>query len=432
MATLFQKIRRKSHTADRAVTRLTPAVPTRATVLLTARWAGLIAAGYLLGLLGRAVDIPAAHMMAGLLIGATLAMIGVIRNRLPRPAFHWVQMLVGVMIGSYLQLSALRSASASVLPLTVVSAATVALSVGVAIWVSRRGILDRPTATLSMVPGGSSSMPLAAEELGADVRIVAVGQYLRLALVAVITPFVGLALSTGPSTTPTTGSSFFSGLSRVVDNPNQVAGVATMLAIALLGHQFGRRAGLPSAAVLGPMLVSAAALAVGAVSGFAPKGVLQDVLFTVIGLEVGLRFTRKSVLELRRALPQLLLGSVLVSVGCGALAVVLAAATNMSLMDAYLATTPGGIYLVIPVALSLHANIALVSAVQSLRLFVAVLLAPPLVRWVLRSRQPAEPDTASSSPTARDARPTEPASESDTEQEERDVHEPALAGRPRG
>jgi uncharacterized membrane protein AbrB (regulator of aidB expression) len=73
-----------------------------------------------------------------------------------------------------------------------------------------------------------------------------------------------------------------------------------------------------------------------------------------------------------------------VLVACALLAVVLDVTTSVSFRDAYLATTPGGLYAVLAVALGAGANAAFILAAQGLRLLVMVLLAPVVVRWLLR------------------------------------------------
>ena len=67
-------------------------------------------------------------------------------------------------------------------------------------------------------------------------------------------------------------------------------------------------------------------------------------------------------------------------VACFGLAAVLAAMTPVSLLDAYLATTPGGLYAVLAVALGAGANTTFIVAVQGLRVLVMVLLAPVAVK----------------------------------------------------
>jgi hypothetical protein len=46
--------------------------------------------------------------------------------------------------------------------------------------------------------------------------------------------------------------------------------------------------------------------------------------------------------------------------------------------------TPGGINAVLATAAGAGANLVVISTVQSLRLFVVVLLTPPVVRWAIR------------------------------------------------
>jgi uncharacterized protein len=86
-----------------------------------------------------------------------------------------------------------------------------------------------------------------------------------------------------------------------------------------------------------------------------------------------------------------LLGPVLLSilgllVACFGLAVLLDLATSATLLDAYLATTPGGLFAVLAVAFGGGANTTFILAVQGLRLLVMVMLAPLIVRRLTRGR----------------------------------------------
>jgi Transition state regulatory protein AbrB len=53
-------------------------------------------------------------------------------------------------------------------------------------------------------------------------------------------------------------------------------------------------------------------------------------------------------------------------------------------LDGYLATTPGGLYVVLATAVSGSANAGFVLSVQLLRTFLMLLAAPPLVRLLVR------------------------------------------------
>jgi uncharacterized membrane protein AbrB (regulator of aidB expression) len=70
-------------------------------------------------------------------------------------------------------------------------------------------------------------------------------------------------------------------------------------------------------------------------------------------------------------------------VACFGLAVLPAATTSATLLDAYLATTPDRIYAVAAVAFGAGASTTVIVAVQSLRVIAMVLLAPLAVRVML-------------------------------------------------
>ena len=69
---------------------------------------------------------------------------------------------------------------------------------------------------------------------------------------------------------------------------------------------------------------------------------------------------------------------------CAGLGIVLSQLTGVSLLDGYLATTPGGIYAVLATAISSGGDVTFVVAVQVLRVIVMLLVAPALARLARR------------------------------------------------
>ena len=118
--------------------------------------------------------------------------------------------------------------------------------------------------------------------------------------------------------------------------------------------------------------------------GFAVPPVLREVAFAGIGLQVGLRFTLATVREVGSLLVPVLACIAGLMVACFGLAVVLDLTTSATLLDAYLATTPGGLYAVLAAAFGSGADTTFVLAVQTLRVLVMVLLAPAVVRLLVR------------------------------------------------
>jgi membrane AbrB-like protein len=138
------------------------------------------------------------------------------------------------------------------------------------------------------------------------------------------------------------------------------------------------------------MLVAAAVDLSGLGGGATVPDLVDTAAFLVIGLQVGISFTRQSLRTIGRALPLALAIILGLIAACAGLGAVLAAGTGASLLDGYLATTPGGLYAVLATATDSGADATFVLAVQVLRLFVMLLSAPLLARW-LRGREKGQP-----------------------------------------
>ncbi|MGW2229453.1 AbrB family transcriptional regulator [Streptomyces formicae] len=352
------------------------------------RWASWTAVALAACAAGEAAEpvLPAPHLLAPLLAGLAIAVAGFTAGKLPQRVNRTSQAALGVLMGSYLNPHTLNQAGGALLPLTAITAATVVLTLAAAAVLARLGRLDRATATLGMIAGGSAAVVSAAEDLDADPRLVAFMQYLRVALVAATAPVLVHWLLTTPANVPTAGAD--PEVWNLVNGPDQTIGLALLAAVALAGAGLGRLVRLPSPMLLGPMLLTAALAVTGTANGFAPTGPLRTALFTVVGLDIGLRFTRPAVMRMRRLLPLALACTLAVSAACAALAWLLAETAHIPLADAYLATTPGGINAVLATAVATHADVSLISSVQSLRLFAMVLLAPLLIR--LAAPRPAQ------------------------------------------
>jgi membrane AbrB-like protein len=113
---------------------------------------------------------------------------------------------------------------------------------------------------------------------------------------------------------------------------------------------------------------------------------LREIAFALIGLQVGLRFTADMVKRLGSLLVPVLAMVLALSAACFALAAALAATTHVTLLDAYLATTPGGLYAVLVAAVGSGADTTFVVAVQTLRLLVMIVLAPFAIRFLVQRR----------------------------------------------
>jgi membrane AbrB-like protein len=158
------------------------------------------------------------------------------------------------------------------------------------------------------------------------------------------------------------------------------------VAIALvLGLTIARIVPITTAALLGPLAVAAVVSSTGWLGTPSVPSAIQWVGYTLIGVQVGLRFTRSSLASITRMLPAVLaiiVAMIAVTAGMG---VVLAWLTPADGLTAYLATTPGGLFAVLATAADSGSDVTYVMAVQLFRLIVILAFTPLLARW-LRSR----------------------------------------------
>jgi hypothetical protein len=339
-------------------------------------WPAVLVVGVAAGALLSLLDVPSAPLFGGLVAGLARALLGRTRLTLPRPVGTGAQAVIGVSIGALVQTDTLGTIAEHWLPVLLVTVATLLVSlVAGQLMRLQRGI-SPVTGAFSMIAGGASGITAMARDLGADEQVVAVLQYLRVLLIVVAMPIVA---------TTVYGASSASGTAPAVDGPGWPAGLLFTTVCVVVGVLLGRVTRLPVGALLGPLAVAAALDLTGVSQGADVPALVEAAGFLALGLQVGLGFTQASLRLVGRALPLALLLIVGAVAACAGLGVVLSHAAGVTLLDGYLATTPGGLYAVLATATGSGADATFVLAVQVLRLFVMLLSAPLLAR-LLRPR----------------------------------------------
>jgi membrane AbrB-like protein len=371
----------KVHPIGRAGRKRTAGESARWVMVLTARaaarrlgfepmaWAAVAAVvGWVLDLAG----LPSAALFGALVVGLVLAIAGLPRGRppltVPAPASTAAQAVLGVLTGALVQPDTLRTLSADWLPVLASVLATLLVSVLGGLVLGLRRDVDRVTGSFALIAGGASGLTAISRELGADQRVVAVVQYLRVLVILAVMPLVATALPAGSGATAI----------RTGPAPPLWADLALTAGCGLAGVALARLTRLPAGALLGPMVLTAVLAATGLTGSATVPGPLLQVAYAVIGLDVGLSFTRESLRSVRRLLPAALAVVVALTAATAAIGIPLLALAGASVLDGYLATTPGGLFAVLATAVSTGADTTLVLAVQVLRLAVMLALAPVL------------------------------------------------------
>lgn len=331
--------------------------------------AALIALATLAGYAARALGLPLPFML-GPLVGVGLVATA-LPHRLPagyvfpahlRTAFIAV---IGLMIGARVTPELFENAGrlgASLAALTLF----VGLALGWNYQVFRRiGGYDQQTAFYSATPGGLYESIAMGEAAGADMPRLILQQFLRIIVTVTALP-IGLSLWLGAPVGSASG---------IVMGRDSVPWhmLPELLAAVAVGLGLGRGLRLPAGQLLGPLVVAAAL----SLTGIAPLEVPQwlvNVAQIVVGTALGMRFT-----GLGRALILRGTGLALLSVGgmmtmAAVMAAVLVPLVGEDFDVLLISFAPGGVTEMALVALSLHANPALVTLHHVYRILLTVLL----------------------------------------------------------
>lgn len=337
-----------------------------------ALWGALVAASALLAFGLYRAQFPAAllvgPMLAAIAFGVGGAGIGV-----PRTAFMAAQALIGCLVAHAVTGSIVATLRADGLIIVAVVLVTV-LAGGVVGWaLTRLRVLPGTTAAWGSSPGGAAAMVAMSEQFGADPRLVAFMQYVRVVAVVLTASLVTRLLVSAPAAPSPSGAESVGALSTLA-----TLGVAAVGAAAALGLR------LPAGALIGPMILGAVLHATGLATMALPAPLL-DLAYAGIGWYVGLRFTRETLGVTLRALPGILVATFAVILLCGGWAWALTHILAIDFLTAFLATSPGGLDSVAIIAVGTHADVSFVLAVQTLRLFVVLVTGPLLAKWITRA-----------------------------------------------
>ena len=339
----------------------------------------MVGAAILIGTIAELFGLPGSHFFGGVIVGLCIAVFNFAKKgNIPKVVFEGALAVTGVVLGTYLTVSSLSNIAANIVPILLISIGTLLLSIAMGLLLTRVTSISLPTALLGMLAGGSAMNVVTSDRIRADVRMVTFMHLVRLLLVLLATPLlihfylapaahVGILAAAGPETTAPFLFSF----------------VFTVL-VAILGFWLAGLLPYSGSMLLTPLFVAALLILLPPFRSVVPPEGFREFAAMIIGLQVGLRFNTEA---LQKAKKHFLVVSVLmlvVTAGCGFFAWVLTEFTSMNALTAYLATTPGGRTAVVALAFTTGADPTTVLAVQTLRLLIMTLLAPLLIRYMVR------------------------------------------------
>src|SRR5712671_962699 len=316
------------------------------------------------------------HAPAALMLGPLVAAIVVASNggkpRLPLPPFVLAQGIVGCLIAKMVPLSIVGDVLSHWFLFTVGVLAVVAISSLLGWLMTRWQVLPGTTALWGTSPGAASVMTIMAESYGADIRLVAVMQNLRVVGVAAVASLVakmfGVSASHGPA-------------AIVWFPPVAWLPLAETLALAILGPVVARLLRIPAGAFLVPLVAGIVLTHLGWMTIELPTWLLAA-SYAFVGWNIGLRFTRPLLMHAARALPLIVACTLILIAICGAVAALLVVGAGIDPLTAYLATSPGGSDSIAIIAASTNVDVSFVMAMQTFRMIVVLFLAPVLTKFI--------------------------------------------------
>jgi membrane AbrB-like protein len=315
--------------------------------------------------------LPAA-LLLGAMLTAILARTGGATVRVPRLPYYAAQAIIGCMIARVITPTIVGTflkdwpLFLSVMLSVVVASSLLGWGLG------RLGILPGSTAVWGLSPGAANVMMLMAEAYGADIRLVAFMQYLRVVLVTIAASI----------------------LSRFVVHTHDGAVVPIVwfpsihwiwfgetVALGLIGGIMGRVSRIPAGVLLVPMFVGAVLHGGDFMTIELPPWLLA-ISYAFLGWNIGLGFNREILTRAARVLPQTVLAILGLMLICGGLALILVKTAGIDPLTAYLATSPGGMDSVAIIAASSKVDVPFVMALQTVRFMVVLLVGPTIARFV--------------------------------------------------
>jgi membrane AbrB-like protein len=341
-------------------------------------WAALVGLSVGFAALLLWLHAPAALMLGPLLAGIVVASGGG-KVRPPLAPFVVAQGIVGCLIAKMVPLSIVGDVLGHWFLFSVGVLAVVAISSLLGWLMTRWQVLPGTTALWGTSPGAASVMTIMAESYGADVRLVALMQYGRVVIVAMVAAFVASTFGVNPE---------HHAAPIVWFPPVDWLALGGTLALAIVGPLLARWLRIPAGAFLVPMIAGIVLTHLGWLKIELPTWLLAA-SYAMVGWNVGLRFTRPLLLHAARALPRILLCIFAMIVLCGGVAWLMVLAIHVDPLTAYLATSPGGSDSVAIIAASSNVDVSFVMAMQTVRMIAVLFIGPVLTRYIVMHTNPA-------------------------------------------
>lgn len=348
-----------------------------------------------LGAICTELHVPAAWIFAFLV---SFGVYAIVSDRQTTPSSHLMQpaqvLIAMVCVAPLTELDA-ATVLGYVGPTVLALVVTLAVCAAAAFLLWRSGATSAVSAVLATLAGGASGMTVLAAELKEDVRFVVLTQYLRLSLVVLTLPaFVHVFAAAGGSNGGGAGGDGGDAADAVpwwTPELRPLVGAVVLWGVVWLVVRVTRRFfSVPVPYLLLSMLLTWVAGVAGVQEPWLrPEGLVLVFAYAVIGVQAGGTLTKSALRQFSHSLPLILAAVASMIVGAIVAALLIAQFTTVPLLDAYLATVPGGIYAVLAFAHEAGSEpvVTVVQVMRTLAMLVIGAYLPTLIGWWGRRRE---------------------------------------------
>jgi membrane AbrB-like protein len=321
------------------------------------------------------LGLPASLLIGPMVAAIVLALsVGQGSLRIPRWPLLFGQALVGMLMARAITVDILQTMATDA-PLFLSMIFSVIVIAAMLGWVlTRWQVLPGTTAVWGSSPGAASAMVIMSEAYGADARLVAFMQYLRVVFVAVAASVVSRLWVAADGGEPP---------AQILFPPVDWPALAATVALTCLAAYAAVRFRIAGGTIIVPLALGSLLQGLGLLKIELPMWLLA-ISYALIGWNIGLRFTRGIIMHAARALPRVAGSIVLLMSLCGCMAFALHKFAGVDPLTAYLATSPGGADSVAIIAASSDVDVPFVMAMQTGRFLVILFTGPMLARFIAR------------------------------------------------
>ncbi|MEM7425887.1 MAG: AbrB family transcriptional regulator [Pseudomonadota bacterium] len=311
--------------------------------------------------------------MLGAIGATTIAALAKAPVATPTPIMPPMRVVLGVLMGSSVTPDMLQHASTLGLSLALVPLYVLVASALGWVYLAALCRMEKTEAYFAALPGGLYTMVTFAEELGINVKRIALNHTLRVMLIVIVLPLIVQALLGEDVIRGALASSSLATISLI--------DLAILTASGLVGWAVSERLKIPGGIMIVPMFFTAV-LELTGVTSAKPPIELVIAAQVVLGAGIGGRFIGFSLTEIGSAVVHAG-GYVLIMLGLTSLtAWGLAGIAGVNMWSSVLAFAPGGLAEMSLIALALGLNVGLIATVHTVRILLVVTAAPLIFKWI--------------------------------------------------